>query len=357
MPTEKALLKEVIELLRESEEKYRRIFENSNLAIILVDRSGTVREANSKAEEIFGKLMGKNIRRVSERMFSAVNRSIYEDSLVEFEEKILDKYLKVLVAPVEIGGKTEALIICDDVTELLTYQKFLRALLEVERRVLLERNVDKIFEFAEKLLIKNIGYEKFIVAKLSKEKLKMPDGDVVDYREVGMKCVSTVIETKKPVVANTERSKVCKSCKFEEDKGMVTMLFPIFAGEENYLMFILSKREPSSEEVDLLLTTTESIAFKIKALRVEEEREEALKAVLESMRIYSELIDQVRNHITVIKGLVEYKDDLLKKFGDKFYEIIAERAEMTNELLKEIDKDWAELEKLIEKITPPSSQE
>lgn len=90
---------------------------------------------------------------------------------------------------------------------------------------------------------------------------------------------------------------------------------------------------------------------------MEEEKEEALKAVLESIKIYSELVDQIRNYITVIKGLVEYKEDFLRKFGEKFYEIIAERADMIDELLKEIDKDWVELEKLIEKITPPSSQE
>ncbi len=357
MPTEKALLKEVIELLRESEEKYRRIFENSNLAIILVDKDGTIREANAMAEKIFGKILGKNVRRLSERVFSAINKSIYEDSLIEFEEKSLNRYLKVLVAPVEIGGKPEAIVICDDITDLVTYQRILKSLLEVERKILLEKDVKKIFEFAEKVLVKNIGYERLLVAEIDKEKLKFPKITITNYKEIGMKCVEAVLKTGKPVVANTEKSKSCKSCKFAEDKGFVTMVFPVFGGDQKYMLFILSKREPSDEEVDLLLTTTESISFKIKALKMEKEKEEALKAVLESVRIYSELIDQIRNHITVIKGLVEYKEDLLKKFGEKFYEIIAERAEMTNELLKEIDKDWVELEKLIEKITPPSSQE
>ncbi|ADC65871.1 putative PAS/PAC sensor protein [Ferroglobus placidus DSM 10642] len=357
MPTEKALLKEVIELLRESEEKYRRIFENSNLAIILADKDGTIKEANAKAERIFGKVMGKNIRRLSERMFSAVNRSIYEDSLIEFEERILNRFLKVLVAPVEIGGRAEAIVICDDITDLVTYQRLLKALLEVERKILLERDLNEIFEFAENVLVSSIGYEKVLVGELIKEKIKFVDLTVDDYQKLGMKCVETALKTKKPVVANTEKSKACKNCMFADDKGLVTMVFPIFGGDKNYLLFIFSKREPTSEEVDLLLTTSESISFKIKALKMEEEKEEALKAVLESIKIYSELVDQIRNYITVIKGLVEYKEDFLRKFGEKFYEIIAERADMIDELLKEIDKDWVELEKLIEKITPPSSQE
>lgn len=210
MPTEKALLKEVIELLRESEEKYRRIFENSNLAIILADKDGTIKEANAKAERIFGKVMGKNIRRLSERMFSAVNRSIYEDSLIEFEERILNRFLKVLVAPVEIGGRAEAIVICDDITDLVTYQRLLKALLEVERKILLERDLNEIFEFAENVLVSSIGYEKVLVGELIKEKIKFVDLTVDDYQKLGMKCVETALKTKNRLLPIRRRAKLVK---------------------------------------------------------------------------------------------------------------------------------------------------
>ncbi len=47
-------LEKTVSLLRESEEKYKTIFENANDEIIYLDNSGTVLEINDKCEKLFG---------------------------------------------------------------------------------------------------------------------------------------------------------------------------------------------------------------------------------------------------------------------------------------------------------------
>ncbi|MGD2249363.1 MAG: PAS domain S-box protein [Candidatus Methanofastidiosia archaeon] len=58
--------KKAEELLHESEEKFRKIFEQANDAIVLMDRYGTIRDLNKKCEEIFGynrdEVIGKNFK-------------------------------------------------------------------------------------------------------------------------------------------------------------------------------------------------------------------------------------------------------------------------------------------------------
>ncbi len=359
MSTKRALISEIFEMLKESEEKYKKIFESSNLAIILVDERGRIIEANPYARRLAGNVIGKNIKSVAGRKWlNAVTKSVNEDAIVEFEDEVSDRYFRVVVTPLHISNRRHALIICDDVTELIFYQRLLKTLLNIERRILFEKDVSKIFEFARMSLIEEMNYEDVLIGEVYGDFVEffMGYSKSVNYKDAKMKCVEVCIKTKRPVVANTEKSRVCKNCKFKKDERIV-FVFPV-SGENSkeYIFMILSDREPREAEVDLLLTTMDSLSFKITALRHEKERDEALEAVLENIRIYSEVVDNVRNHITAIKGLVEFREELKKKFGDRIYDIMLERVEKINELLREIDEKWYKLEKLIEKITPSSRE-
>ena len=127
--------KQVEETLKESEEKFRTIFENVNDGIIYVDMSGTVIDTNSRSMDIFGykpkKLIGKNFSELGiiDSQYMPVMTDHFSDMIHGKRNRGLT-YLEVRhkngnivnveasVSPIKVEGAIEGLlVIARDITK------------------------------------------------------------------------------------------------------------------------------------------------------------------------------------------------------------------------------------------------
>ncbi len=122
------------ETLRESEQKYRIIFERSPLAVISFDCQGTIVDFNEKFVHMMGstreKLLGFNTaRQSSPKMRETINKALAGE-LVSFDDSYTSitggktTYLRGLFCPVTPGhSPSEVIATLEDITELKRHEK------------------------------------------------------------------------------------------------------------------------------------------------------------------------------------------------------------------------------------------
>jgi len=148
------------EILRESEQKFRSIFENASDCMIFLDRSGRILDANRKAVEVFGgskeEVLGKHFTRLGvvsprdiPRLITAFTNLLAGKeptlSMRIKNKKGRDIHLECLGSLMKIDNKfAGVLVIARDVTDREKAEKALRES-ESESRTLLENLPQKIF--------------------------------------------------------------------------------------------------------------------------------------------------------------------------------------------------------------------
>jgi PAS domain S-box-containing protein len=140
------------ELLLESEEKFRTIFENANDEIIYMDRYGFILDVNGKVQDIFGykpeELIGKNVAELdffnteeSLNLFTEMVDNPLPESLVEVELKHRNGskiFAEVSTRLIRRNGRVEGILsMLRDVTERKKAEEKIKASLE-EKEILLQ---------------------------------------------------------------------------------------------------------------------------------------------------------------------------------------------------------------------------
>ncbi|MBN1802245.1 MAG: PAS domain S-box protein [Candidatus Lokiarchaeota archaeon] len=129
------------ENLRDSEEKYRNLFEKSSNAIILFDISGNIINCNPAAEKLVGyslndiigknyykfSLFTQNIEKGPKERFQAINKSNVEPYELEIMRKNGTKVrIKVAISYFKIGEEEYFQVIIEDITERADYEQKLK---------------------------------------------------------------------------------------------------------------------------------------------------------------------------------------------------------------------------------------
>jgi PAS domain S-box-containing protein len=203
------------EALRESEEKFRNIFESANDCIIYLDRSGRILDVNGKAVQVFGgskkELLGKHFTKLS--VFSPTCIPTLKNNFADIfagkkttlnvcikNKKGREIPLECSASLIKIGDKlTGMMVIARDITERKKMEKKLRqysenleamvekrtkALADSEKRysTLVERAHDGIaittperIIFANKRLQEITGYPKEELLRITFDKLLTPE--------------------------------------------------------------------------------------------------------------------------------------------------------------------------------------
>lgn len=273
--------------LRESEERYRKIFENSPALIALVDENGVFIEANPAMVKSIGvDPIRKNhyelfSREVAEKRIQNIRRAIDENKVLIFEDEREGRSFVNHYIPIKLEGKNNCLIIAHEITELLRLNKLLRLIIEVNEAMARIRDREKLIEKVEKILS---DYS----AKISDQP--------------------------------------CDSC-FKMSYG----------GKEYGYLCLNVERE---EEKRLIQSLAENLAFALKAMEDEKRKEELYKRLFENMRTLSYLVDGIRNPLAAIRA---YSETLIQDENTR--ERILKQIDRIVEIMRGLDVSWVESEK------------
>ncbi|MCS7143723.1 MAG: PAS domain S-box protein [Archaeoglobaceae archaeon] len=274
--------------LKESEERYRKIFENSPSLIALVDKSGIFIEANQAMVESIGENpVGKShydlfSKEVAERRINNMKKAIEEDKIISFQDEREGGFFFNQYIPIELEGKKHCLIIAQEITELLRLNNLLRGIALIGETLAIVRDREKLKESVEKILS---DYS----AKISEK----PEG----------------------------------------------IYFPITYGEKNY--GYLCVKSAGEEERRLLKTLADDLALVFKSIEDEERKQELYERLSENIRTIAYLIDGIRNPLAVMLAYVEMLIE-----DEKAKERVFQQIDRILRIMRELDVSWIRSEEL-----------
>ncbi|WP_290596347.1 MULTISPECIES: PAS domain S-box protein [unclassified Archaeoglobus] len=350
----------------ESERKYKDFFHNTLDIIVVTDLRGNYVEVNKEFERITGysrdEILGKNFRDVlpkkeADYLFKKYNEAFRErKSVYGLEFKFTTRFGETKY----VEGKVRPLIKKDrvvgfianfkDITErkkleeeLRRTNKLLKTINHINELVVREKDLQKLIE----MTVKEIGeYSNHAWIGIYRDGHLNPIGtsgiDIKTVRqeiEKGMLCVEKAAEMKKPVVVykNEHRPK-CPN--FNAHKEYNCYIFPIVYHEKLVgIMTIHSDIRISDEEVKLLQTLADNIAFAINSIELEKMKEQAVLQIDRNIEQFAILVDKIRNPLAVIIGAVEV--------GCDNYDIqrkVFEAVNKVESIIAELERGWLESE-------------
>ncbi|NQT73480.1 MAG: PAS domain S-box protein [Chloroflexi bacterium] len=186
------------EALRESEEKFRTIFENVTEEIVFVDESGTILDVNNKIEDIWGykpeEVIGKKFTEFGlalpdsiQDLIPLIDYAFSGGEPVIFEVEAQRKDGSTLLAElsgrvIQVGGRKAALAIVRDITERKRAEEALRASEERFRSIIEDAhdaftliNAEGIVQYDSPSVERITGYRQGELLDMSIDELVHPE--------------------------------------------------------------------------------------------------------------------------------------------------------------------------------------
>jgi PAS domain S-box-containing protein len=317
--------------IREGEEKFRKIFETTPNLIAIIDKDGFIVEANPSMIRNLGiNPTDKNIcdilpAEVAENRMKIIREVITKNEPVELEDERDGKYFKQTFLPIEISGRKHCLVIAQDLTEHIRLNRLLNAINNINKLIVLEKNVKSLIEKACKELASI--YPAFTICLYDEW------GLLQDYDE---KECRVFWESEGCRLVFTKEMKNCLKCKEENDSAAISV---DLKGESKGIIRIYSNL--GEREKELLLTMAKDIAYAIRVIQIDEIKRQAYEQINHNIEQFAILVDEVRNPLTVILSLAELKVDNKEVAGE-----IIEQVERIEELCEKLESGWLESEKV-----------
>ncbi len=328
--------------VKESEKKYRRIFETSPNMIAIVSEDGVLLEANLLMIETLGLDLGKKFSDLppdtASRIMNGVKRALRENRKITFEAAWNDKIYIENYLPIELTDGRHCLIIMQDVTELVRLNRLLRLINNINNLIVKEN--DKLG------LLRKACKELYLTGEYAEVAIFLVENGIVPVATAG-KGLSKGVKCKLIREAINKKSTVlkgagmCSDCDVSENVRQALLIPMISDGEVAGILRLCLKsdRKISDEEIEMLETLAEDLAFKIKMIELEELKKKAYEQIEQNIEQFAILTDHIRNPLAGILGLAEIhvSDEKLQgQFREFVYRI--------DDVIKRLDKGWLESE-------------
>lgn len=341
--------KEAERKIKESEEKYRKMFEISPALLAILDEDGVFVEANPAMVRSLGlNPVGKSIydilpENLADERLRKMREVIENNEMISFEDSREGREFYNIFVPIWLKGKKYCMVIAKEITEIKRMSKLLRAVNEINKHLIHEKDeFDLIKSVSEEL--NSLEYFLSWIG-IKRGDILVTTSSIIENIRLGgenVNCVTEVLESKTTVIREGENSK-CEKCEFyDRRRNLVRYTIPMIAnGKARGAFVIYSEKRIADDEFDLLQTLANELAFTINTIELEKAKLKAFEQIEKNIENYAIIVDQIRNPLNNIIGLVEmYIDD------EKLIEKILSEAEKINGLIKRLDEGWLESEEV-----------
>ncbi|MEM2586121.1 MAG: PAS domain S-box protein [Archaeoglobaceae archaeon] len=336
--------------LEERELLYRTLVESSHTGIFIIQNNKIV-----YANEITEKMLGYTIEEINSMEhpynivlpeFREMTKERYrarEQGLEvpeSYEVKVRtkngeEKWLKVLARRIKYKGKWAVMVNIADVSKLKESEEMFRKMNKLLRIS---------GEVKDMLLQEKSEFKILLNLKVILEKLNA---------EVGVYLINEgVIPIQAPKsfsnLSFKNKNNLEKVVQEFQDWGYFTFI-PIFSETLHSIVVVARKEKFSDEEIEVFSTISKDVSIRFKALKIEREREMALRMIIENLSQFEDLADKLRNPIAAIEGYLEIKDEIgegevIRKIAE-----LVQKIEIILDELRYREVGTYEMKKLLEK--------
>ncbi len=340
--------------LRESEEKYRKIFENSPNIIAVVNEDGVFVEANpSMAKSLGTNPINKTFydvlpKEIAEERLEYVRKALKENRILTLQDARGGRYFINNFLPIELPGGKYCLIISQEVTEIKRLNMLLNAINNISKLMLHEKDKQK---FLRKVCEELASLEDFSPVTIC----LVEDGKIIPVvvsgerkevleRQKECKVIKEAVKCKSMVVKSEE---TCDICEIKRDEFKQVLSIPMVVDNEvkGVVTLYVTTDGIIKEEMELLERLANDLAFALKAIELDELKRRAHKQIEKNIEEFAILVDHIRNPLAAISLFAELKVQELDK---ELAENIIKQVKRIEDVIKRLDEGWLESENIRE---------
>ena len=347
--------KDLEKKLKESEERYRAIFENSPLGVVLSSIDMKILECNDAALKMVGMrredIIGRKwteLNILDTDSITKLMRAFYHGLSGESKELDLEirvggkeKYLKVFPVLLEKEANPYAFIsILEDVTDKKIAEKKLKESFEriqilrsIDLGIIEGKSIRDLLSDLIKALKQKVGCDILAIKVFE-------NGFTVSYPEIGKSLVEK-IDTEKEVVVNILEKDSLSEFEFELLKeGIVRYaMIPLVVRDDKLGIIFAASRESRGNDVEFLRMIAGQLSIAMNEALLFEMKRRAYDQIEQNIEQFAILIDRIRNPLAVIQGFVEtYIDD------EEVRENIKKQIDGIIEIIERLESGWVESE-------------